>query len=80
MRQNRSALSGVLSRSNYMNQTPGPQDPATAPPMLDEADIGSGEKTPGQKETDESIRKIPPKPPAGPRDDADGAGKSNPAR
>ena len=35
-------------------------DPKTSPPMLDEADIGSGEKTPAQKETDEMIRQIPP--------------------
>jgi hypothetical protein len=68
------------SQENYMNQTPGPTDPATAPPLLDEADIGSGEKTPGQKETDELIRKVPPKPPAGSRNDADGAGKPDPAR
>jgi hypothetical protein len=29
---------------------------------MDEADIGSGEKTPGQKETEELIRQIPPLP------------------
>jgi hypothetical protein len=33
--------------------------------MLDEADIGSGEKTPAQHETDEMIRQIPPLPPSG---------------
>ncbi|WP_426175667.1 hypothetical protein [Massilia sp. TWR1-2-2] len=32
--------------------------------MLDEADIGSGEKTPGQKETEEMIRQMPPLPSA----------------
>ena len=30
--------------------------------MLDEADIGSGERTPGQKDTDEAIKSIPPLP------------------
>ena len=36
--------------------------PAGSPPMIDEADIGSGEKTPAQKETEEMIRQIPPLP------------------
>jgi hypothetical protein len=31
-------------------------------PLIDEADIGSGEKTPGQIETEEMIRAIPPLP------------------
>jgi len=31
----------------------------------DEADIGSGEKSPGQQETDEMIRQIPPLPDSG---------------
>jgi len=30
--------------------------------MYDEADIGSGERSPGQHETDEMIREIPPLP------------------
>ena len=30
--------------------------------MLDEADIGSGERSPGQRETDEAIKSIPPLP------------------
>ncbi|MCE3261853.1 MAG: hypothetical protein K0R43_932 [Pseudoduganella sp.] len=30
--------------------------------LMDEADIGSGEKTPGEQETEEQIRKIPPLP------------------
>nr|WP_315395505.1 hypothetical protein [uncultured Duganella sp.] len=30
--------------------------------MLDEADIGSGERTPGQRDTDEDIKSIPPLP------------------
>ncbi|HEX9172874.1 MAG TPA: hypothetical protein VF861_09435 [Telluria sp.] len=41
-------------------------DPAAnANPILDEADIGSGEKTPAQRETEEMIRQIPPLPPTG---------------
>lgn len=30
--------------------------------LMDEPDIGSGEKTPGELETEEQIRKIPPLP------------------
>ncbi|MEV4782683.1 hypothetical protein [Burkholderia sp. LMU1-1-1.1] len=30
--------------------------------MLDEADIGSGERTPGQRDTEEDIKSIPPLP------------------
>lgn len=38
-------------------------DPAKAsPPLLHEADIGSGEKTPADAETEEMIRQIPPLP------------------
>jgi hypothetical protein len=43
-------------------------DPTKADPpnsrrgIFDEADIGSGEKTPGQRETEEMIREIPPLP------------------
>lgn len=36
------------------------KDPKASAPMLDEADIGSGEKTPAQKETEDMIRQIPP--------------------
>jgi hypothetical protein len=46
-----------------MTQNPHPNDPSTVRPLLDEADIGSGEKTPAQKETEELIRQIPPLPP-----------------
>lgn len=45
-----------------MSQTTRPNDPRTVHPLLDEADIGSGEKTPAQKETEEMIRQIPPLP------------------
>lgn len=46
-------------------------DPAKARSLVDEADIGSGEKTPGQLETEEIIREIPTLPPAG-LDERDG--------
>ena len=42
--------------------TPHSEDPAKAPPMTDEADIGSGEKTPAELETEQQIRAIPPLP------------------
>jgi hypothetical protein len=38
---------------------PKPDPGADAPPNLHEADIGSGERSPGQHETDEMIRDIP---------------------
>ncbi len=41
-----------------------PNDPANVRPMTDEADIGSGEKTPAQAETERLIREIPPLPPS----------------
>ena len=45
-----------------MNLAPTPNEPKTVRPLLDEADIGSGEKTPAQQETEELIRQIPPLP------------------
>ena len=48
-----------------MTATTPQNDPRTAPPMTDEADIGSGEKSPGHAETEEMIRQIPPLPPSG---------------
>lgn len=44
---------------------------AQAPGMLHEADIGSGEKTPGEQDTQEMIESIPPLP----KDQAVDAGK-----
>ncbi|MFS2217502.1 hypothetical protein ACCD08_23600 [Telluria sp. Tellsp104] len=38
---------------------PKPDPGADAPPNMHEADIGSGERSPGQHETDEMIRDIP---------------------
>lgn len=49
-----------------MNATKPQSDPAGARPMTEEADIGSGEKSPGHAETEEMIRQIPPLPPSGP--------------
>lgn len=41
--------------------TPAAAEPvAQAPGMQHEADIGSGEKTPGEHQTDEMIKAIPP--------------------
>ncbi|MBZ2207230.1 hypothetical protein [Massilia soli] len=48
-----------------MTATTPQHDPRIAPPMTDEADIGSGEKPPGHAETEEMIRQIPPLPPSG---------------
>ncbi|HEU4376843.1 MAG TPA: hypothetical protein VFS02_25325 [Telluria sp.] len=48
-----------------MTQSTRSNDPRTVRPLLDEADIGSGEKTPAQQETEEMIRQIPPLPPSG---------------
>lgn len=59
-----------------MNTKTTPVDPGTtARPMTDEADIGSGEKSPGHAETEEMIRQIPPLPPSGPA----GADSSQPS-
>lgn len=50
-----------------MTATKPPSDPAIGTrPMTEEADIGSGEKSPGHAETEEMIRQIPPLPPSGP--------------
>jgi hypothetical protein len=45
--------------------TPKPDPGAKAPPMMHEGDIGSGEITPGQHETNEMIKEIPPLPRTG---------------
>lgn len=48
-------------------------DPANkGRPYLEEVDIGSGEKSPGELETEEMIRQIPPLPPR--NHQAEGAG------
>lgn len=44
-----------------MNTAASDKDPGVeAPPILHEDDIGSGERSPGQHETDEMIKEIPP--------------------
>ncbi|MCG2584294.1 hypothetical protein [Massilia sp. TS11] len=48
-------------------------DPQNAPDLLHEADIGSGEKTPAERDTDAMIRSIPPLP------EADGAAEGEDA-
>ena len=48
---------------NHPLQHPDPG--AKGRPILEEADIGSGEKPPSQIETEEMIREIPPLPPSG---------------
>jgi len=40
-----------------------PDDAKNGGHMMDEPDIGSGERTPAQKETDEQIRNIPSRTP-----------------
>ncbi|MCC2956271.1 hypothetical protein LK542_11655 [Massilia sp. IC2-477] len=42
-----------------------PDPAAKGPNVYHEADIGSGEKSPGELETEEMIREIPPLPPSG---------------
>lgn len=52
-----------------MTTTKHPTDPAASGrAYLDEGDIGSGEKTPAQKETEEMIREIPPLQPGSERE------------
>ncbi|MES2740368.1 MAG: hypothetical protein V4754_05390 [Pseudomonadota bacterium] len=45
-----------------MNQSAQQAHPEQGKHLWEEADIGSGEKTPGQKETEDMIRQIPPLP------------------
>jgi len=55
---------------------PKPDPGADAPPNMHEADIGSGERSPGQHETDEMIRDIPKRgSQEGSKQDAGQAGK-----
>lgn len=55
-----------------MATTPSPANPADVRPMTEEADIGSGDKTPGQLETEKMIKSIPPLP----DDGQEGGGKA----
>ncbi|QYF93648.1 hypothetical protein KY495_23850 [Massilia sp. PAMC28688] len=54
-----------------MATTPSPADPAGAASMTEEADIGSGEKSPGQRETEKIIESVPELP-----DDGDQTGRA----
>ena len=66
-----------------MNPTPklSEADLAKVPPAMDEADIGSGEKSPGEQETDEMIRQIPPLPhPSKPAAPGESAPTDQPSR
>lgn len=44
---------------------PAQSQPEKGRHYMEEADIGSGEKTPGEQDTDEQIRQIPPLPDKG---------------
>ena len=44
------------------NQPDATEPGAQAPGMLHEADIGSGEKTPGEQETDAIVKSVPVSP------------------
>lgn len=58
-----------------MNDPTRTTDPASKGPNdLHEADIGSGEKSPGEMETEEMIREIPALPPSGARKDQEAPG------
>ncbi|KQV46462.1 hypothetical protein [Duganella sp. Root336D2] len=48
-----------------MMEQPAKSQPEKGRHYTEEADIGSGEKTPGEQDTDEQIRKIPPLPEPG---------------
>ncbi len=54
-------------------------DPANARALTDEADIGSGEKTPGQLDTEKIIRDIPAMPPSSQDTDQDDVDSDNAA-
>jgi len=54
-----------------------PDPAAKGPGMLHEADVGSGERTPAQHETDQMIREIPPR---GSQQQGDQAGGQQPGQ
>jgi hypothetical protein len=52
------------TKESIMRTTDHKPDPGSAckgPGLLHEADVGSGERTPAQHETDQMIREIPPR-------------------
>lgn len=46
-------------------EQPSQSTPEKGRHFIEESDIGSGEKTPGEQDTDEQIRQIPPLPEQG---------------
>lgn len=63
-----------------MNDPTRKPDPAAkGPNVYYEADIGSGEKSPGELETEEMIREIPPLPHSGAHGGPAGQGDQRPA-
>jgi hypothetical protein len=52
---------------------------AGVPAWMDEPDIGSGEKTPGERETEAIVRAVAPTGPAQQRPGADGGGTGSDA-
>ena len=64
-----------------MNDAQRKVDPAAnGPNVFHEADIGSGEKSPGEMETEEMIREIPALPPSGGQADKQPAGDAGQPR
>jgi hypothetical protein len=60
-----------------MNDPTRQVDPAAkGPNVYHEADIGSGEKSPGELETEEMIREIPALPPSGAQEPSDSPAQS----
>lgn len=60
-----------------MNNPTRQVDPAAkGPNVLHEADIGSGEKSPAELETEQMIKEIPPLPSSGGKDSSGTADKS----
>lgn len=56
---------------------PDPGSSCKGPGLLHEADVGSGERTPAQHETDQMIREIPPR---GGQQDAGKSGSEAPSQ
>ena len=51
-----------MAQAENLNTTTAPDPARDGSHLTQEADIGSGEKSPGEKETEEQIRSIPPLP------------------
>jgi len=57
-----------------------PDPAASGPAILHEADVGSGERSPGQEETDQMIREIPPRGQGKPQDDGQSGSEQRPPK